>query len=175
MKTDILKIVVDVPAGMRDLEKIKQNILSVHGIEIVIYDDEKWTFWHPETSNINTKDIGEGCVIHSHVWIGKEVKIGKNVRIQSFSFIPDGVIIEDDVFIAPNVIFTNDPDLECKGKKYWKKTLVKKGVKIGAGVCIKAGVTIGKNAKIGMGSVVTKSVPNNQVWAGNPASRISGR
>ena len=66
------------------------------------------------------------CKIHQPTWIGNEVEIGEGTRIQAFAFIPNGVTIEEDVFIGPHVCFTNDPNLVCKGKDYWKKTLVKK-------------------------------------------------
>ena len=89
--------------------------------------------WHKELTNIGTTDIGEDTIIHSHTWIGKDVKIGKRCKIQAFVFIPDGVEIEDDVFIAPHTCFTNDPALTCKGKDFWQKTIVRQGAKIGAG------------------------------------------
>ena len=107
--------------------------------------------------------------IHQPSWIGDEVEIGEGTRIQAFAFIPNGVTIGKDVFIGPHVCFTNDPNLICKGKDYWKKTLVEKGAKIGANSSILAGITIGENATIGMGSVVLKDVPANEVWGGNPA------
>jgi len=110
--------------------------------------------------------------MHKYVWIGEKVKIGEGVRIQPFAFLCDGVTIEDNVFIGPHVCFTNDPQLNCKGPKYWKETLIKKGAKIGAGALIKAGVTIGQNAIVGMGSVVLHNIPDGETWAGNPARRI---
>lgn len=128
--------------------------------------------YKPELSNINTEDIGEGCKIHSHVWIGEKVKIGRRCKIQSFVYIPDGVTLEDDVFVGPGVIFTNDPDLSCKGKDFWKTIVVKQGAKIGAGAIIKAGVIIGENAIVGMGAVVLKDVLANTTVAGNPAKKI---
>lgn len=128
--------------------------------------------YHPEKSIILTKNIGKDSVIHALVWIGKDVKIGNGVKVQAFSFIPDGVTIEDDVFIGPRVTFTNDRNLKVKGKEFWSKVLVKKGAKIGAGSCILAGVIIGENAIIGMGSVVLRDIPNGETWAGNPAIRI---
>lgn len=128
--------------------------------------------YHPEKSVILTKEIGKGSKIHAQVWIGKNVKIGKNVRIQAFVFIPDGVELEDNVFVGPGVIFTNDADLRCEGREFWKKTLVKRGVKIGAGAMIRAGVVIGENAIIGMGSVILNDVPAGKTYAGNPAKEI---
>src|SRR3990167_3670986 len=128
--------------------------------------------WHRNKSIILTDNIGKDCTIHAFVWIGQEVKIGDRAKIQAFSFIPDGVTIEDDVFIGPGVTFTNDRNLSVKGKKFWSETFVKKGAKIGAGSCILAGVNIGENAIIGMGSVVLKDIPSSETWAGNPAIRI---
>ena len=130
--------------------------------------------WHPELSNlqIELKDIGDNTIIHSHTWIGKDVKIGSNVKIQAFSAIYDGVTIEDDVFIGPRVTTTNDAKLEVKGKEFWQKTLIKKGAKLGACCAIKAGVTIGEGAIIGMGAIVLENIPDHEVWAGVPAKRI---
>lgn len=88
------------------------------------------------------------------------------------AFLPDGVTLEDDVFIAPGVIFTNDPKLDVKGKECWKDTVVKKGAKIGAGAMIRAGVTIGEGAIVGMGAVVLNDVPAGEIHAGNPAKFI---
>lgn len=130
--------------------------------------------WHPELSNIQNCEIGDDCKIHSHVWIGDNVIIGNRVKIQAFAFIPDGVIVEDDCFIGPRVTFTNDKNMEIKGKNYWDKTIIKKGAKLGAGVTIIAGVTIGENAKIGAGAVVTKDIPANVVACGVPAKIKAG-
>lgn len=125
--------------------------------------------YNPELSNIHPEaEIGDGCTIHSHVWIGKDVEIGNNVKIQAFTFIPPGVTIEDDCFIGPRVTFTND---KYPPAKDWKpeRTTVKKGASIGAGAIILPGLTIGENARIGAGSVVTRDVPANTLVMGNPA------
>ena len=128
--------------------------------------------WYPHLSNIHPKaDIGEYCVIHSHVWIGEDVHIGNNVKIQAFSFIPDGVTIEGNVFIGPRVTFTNDK-YPPSGGKGWQKTLVCAGASIGAGAIILPGITIGEGAKIGAGAVVTKDVPNFTTVVGNPARPV---
>ena len=118
-------------------------------------------------------EIGDNCNICAQVLIENEVKIGNGVTIKSGVQVWDGITIEDDVFIGPNVTFTNDLFPRSKNPD-WKlsKTVVKKGASIGANATILAGVTIGENAMIGAGSVVTKDVPANTVWYGNPAKFV---
>ena len=114
--------------------------------------------------------IGRNCNINCQVLIENDVLIGDNVTIKPGVQIWDGVTLEDNVFIGPNVTFTND--LIPRSKQYpevFARTLIKKGASIGANSTILAGNTIGENALIGAGSVVTKDVPANTVWFGNPA------
>jgi acetyltransferase-like isoleucine patch superfamily enzyme len=104
------------------------------------------------------------------VLIENDVVIGDNVTIKSGVQVWDGVTIEDNVFVGPNVTFTND--LVPRSKQYpeaFAKTVIKRGASIGANATIVAGHTIGENALIGAGSVVTKNIPDNTVWYGNPA------
>lgn len=128
--------------------------------------ETKTMIYHPEKSVILDCSIGEGCTIHAPVWIGNNVVIGDNVKIQAFSFIPDGVTIGDDSFVGPHVCFTND---KHPPSPEWLKTVVGKHVSIGAGAVILPGVTIGDWAVIGSGSVVTKDVPESVTVVGNPA------
>ena len=102
--------------------------------------------------------------------IENDVKLGNNVTVKSGVQLWDGVTLEDNVFIGPNVTFTNDK--VPRSKMYpdlFLKTLIKKGASIGANSTIVAGHTIGEYAFVGAGSVVTRDIPANTVWYGNPA------
>ena len=117
--------------------------------------------------------IGENCNINCQVFIENNVIIGNNVTIKPGVQIWDGITIEDNVFIGPNATFTNDLFPKSKNIDFdLKQTLIKKGASIGANATILAGLTIGENALIGAGSVVTKDVPANEIWVGNPAKRL---
>ncbi|MGV0939595.1 acyltransferase [Empedobacter falsenii] len=114
--------------------------------------------------------IGNNCNINCQVFIENDVVIGDNVTIKPGVQIWDGITLEDNVFVGPNVTFTNDLFPRSKNSNFeLKKTVIKKGASIGANATILAGITIGENAMIGAGSVVTKDVPDNEIWVGNPA------
>ena len=115
--------------------------------------------------------IGDNCNVCAHCFIENDVKIGDNVTIKCGVYLWDEINIGSNVHIGPNVTFTNDK--YPRSKKYpkgkFEKTVIEDGASIGAGSVILCGITIGKNSMIGAGSVVTKSVPANQLWVGNPA------
>jgi len=114
--------------------------------------------------------IGKECNINAQCFIENDVRIGDGVTIKSGVQVWDGITIEDRVFIGPNVTFTND--FLPRSKQYpdhFLKTLIKKGASLGANSTIIGGITIGEHAMIGAGSVVTKNIPNNTLWFGNPA------
>ncbi|MCJ8013525.1 N-acetyltransferase [Paenibacillus sp. KQZ6P-2] len=125
-----------------------------------------WAFAHISSGVV----IGENCNICDHTYIESHVRIGNNVTIKSGVYIWDGVHIHDNVFIGPNVTFTNDlrPRSKCYPDRY-EETIVEQGASIGANATIVAGNHIGKYAMVGAGSVVTKAIPNNTLWYGNPA------
>ncbi|MBS3101592.1 N-acetyltransferase [Candidatus Woesearchaeota archaeon] len=131
--------------------------------------------------NIYGCEIGDNTKVGSFVEIRDRVKIGKNCKIQAFAFLPQGVILEDEVFIGPHACFVNDkvPRATTGGKlkeigKDWKPltTIVKKGASIGANATILGGITIGENSIVGAGAVVIKDVPKNCIVVGNPAKVI---
>lgn len=122
--------------------------------------------------------VGDNTRIGAFVEIQKKASIGKNCKISSHSFICEGVIIEDNVFIGHNVTFINDlypratnPDGQLQTEEDWTciQTVVKKGASIGSSTTLLCGITIGENAIVGAGSMVTKDVPANATVAGNPA------
>ena len=117
--------------------------------------------------------IGNDCNINCHVFIENDVTIGNRVTIKPGVQLWDGISIEDDVFVGPNVSFTND--LKPRSKQYpatFLRTIVKKRASIGANATLLPGITIGENAMIGAGSVVLGDIPDNTVWVGNPAKQI---
>lgn len=109
--------------------------------------------------------IGSNCNICSHCFIENDVKVGSNVTVKCGVQLWDGVEIEDDVFIGPNVTFCNDKYPKSKNKDFkLEKVIVKKGASIGANATILPGVTIGKNSLVAAGAVVTKDVEKNTIY-----------
>lgn len=115
-------------------------------------------------------EIGSNCNICANVFIENGVKVGNNVTLKSGVQLWTGLLVEDDVFIGPNATFTNDhtPRSGQHPDKYLE-TKICRGASIGANATILCGITIGENAMIGAGAVVTKDIPANSVWYGNPA------
>ena len=129
-------------------------------------------------TNLYGCEIGDDVRIGAFVEIQKGAKVGNRCKISSHSFICEGVILEDEVFIGHNVTFINDlypratnADGQLQSEADWKciPTLVKKGASIGSSATLLCGITVGENAIVGAGSVVTKDVPPNSVVVGNPA------
>lgn len=117
--------------------------------------------------------VGADCNINCHVFIEKDVEIGNFVTVKSGVQIWEGIRIGNHVFIGPNVTFTNDK--YPRSKKHpgeFMKIIIEDGASIGAASVILGGVTIGKNAMVGAGSLVTKSIPDNELWFGSPAKFV---
>ena len=114
--------------------------------------------------------IGKNCNINCHTFIENDVVVGDNVTVKAGVYLWDGISIEDNAFLGPNVTFTND-NLP-RSKQYptsFQRTLIEESASIGANATILGGIVVGKFSMIGAGSVVTKNVPPFSVWYGNPA------
>lgn len=131
--------------------------------------------------NLYGCEIGDDTKIGTFVEIQKNARIGARCKIQSHTFICEGVTIEDDVMVAHGVMFINDPepravnpDGSMQTEEDWVcvPTVVKKRASIGSNATILCGVTIGEGALVGAGAVVTRDVPDNVIVAGNPAREI---
>lgn len=114
--------------------------------------------------------IGKSCNICSHVFIENDVVVGDRVTVKCGVQLWNGITVEDDAFIGPNVTFTNDryPPSDDFSQKI-ERTRVGKRASIGANATILPGVSIGEGAMVGAGSVVTHDVPAGELWLGNPA------
>ena len=131
--------------------------------------------------NLYGCEIGDGTRIGSFVEVQKGVRVGRNCKVSSHTFICEGVTIEDECFIGHGVMFTNDrfpratnPDGSAQSEADWSLELTKvsRQVSIGSGATIVCGITIGQGALIAAGAVVTKDVPDFAVVAGCPAKVV---
>ena len=120
------------------------------------------------STNLYGCELGDNVFVGPFVEIQSNVKVGKNSRISSHSFLCSGVEIGEDCFIAHGVMFTNDKFTEDRDNWVERKTVVGNNVRIGSNATILP-VTIGEGAVIGAGSVVTKDVPAGVTVKGNPA------
>lgn len=130
--------------------------------------------WHFSHVMADSK-IGRGCNIGQNVVISPKVVIGDNVKIQNNVSVYTGVVLEDDVFCGPSMVFTNvtNPRSHVSRKDEYRRTLVRRGASIGANATVVCGNTIGRYAFIGAGAVVTRDIPDYAMVVGNPA-RIVG-
>ena len=137
-----------------------------------IGDDTRiWHFSHV----MSGARIGRACNIGQNVVISPEVVIGDGVKIQNNVSIYTGVVLEDNVFCGPSMVFTNvlTPRSHVSRKHEYHQTLVRKGATLGANATIVCGHTIGAFAFIGAGAVVTRDVPDYALVVGNPG-RVVG-
>ncbi len=128
--------------------------------------------------NLYGCQIGDDTSIGTFVEIQKGVRIGARCKIQSHTFICEGVTIEDEVFVGHNVNFINDrfpraanPDGSRQTEVDWavEPTVVRRGASIGTGAVLLGGITVGAGALVGAGAVVTRDVPAGATVVGNPA------
>ena len=118
--------------------------------------------------------IGARCSLGQNVVVMNSVVIGDNAKIQNNVSLYEGVELEADVFCGPSMVFTNvyNPRSAVSRKNEYRRTLVRRGVSIGANATIVCGVTIGRFAFIGAGAVVNRDVPDYALMAGVPARRM---
>ena len=130
-----------------------------------------WHFCHIMPGAV----IGRGCSLGQNVLVSTGCILGDNVKVQNNVSIYTGVVLEDDVFCGPSMVFTNvvNPRSHVSRKDEYRETLVKRGASLGANCTIVCGHTIGAYAFIGAGAVVTKDVPDYALVVGNPA-RVTG-
>ena len=128
-----------------------------------------------EPVNLYECEIGDNTFVGPFVEIQRNVRIGRNCKIQSHSFICELVTIGDNTFISHGVVFINDKFHNGRpaqrDKKLWKSTNIGKNVSIGSNATILP-VSIIDNVVIGAGSVVTKNITESGTYMGNPAKKI---
>ena len=139
---------------------IDSNVIIGNGTKV-------WHFCHIQSGT----RIGEHCIFGQNCNVGNNVVIGNNVKIQNNVSVYEGVILEDDVFCGPSVVFTNvmNPRSFVSRREEYRTTLVRRGATIGANATVVCGVTIGRYAFVGAGSVVTRDVGDYARVYGNPA------
>src|SRR3977135_4023373 len=131
--------------------------------------------FQPELVNLYGCSIADDTKIGAFVEIQKNASVGVRCKISSHTFICEGVVIEDEVFIGHGVMFTNDrypratnPDGSPQSEADWlvEPTRVKRAASIGSNATIISGVTIGERALVGAGAVVTDNVPDYAIVLG---------
>lgn len=130
-----------------------------------------WAFAHVMKGAI----VGADCNVCDHAFIESGACLGDRVTVKNCVLIWDKVTVQDEVFLGPNMVFTNDMNPRVAFKKSGDKflpTLVRKGASIGANATIVCGVTVGEAAFVGAGSVVIRDVPAHALVVGNPARAI---
>ncbi|MBD2713606.1 N-acetyltransferase [Microvirga sp. STR05] len=126
-----------------------------------------WHFSHLSPGS----ELGEGCSLGQNVFVADGVRLGRNVKVQNNVSLYTGVECHDDVFIGPSAVFTNvlNPRAAVVRRHEYRKTIVERGVSIGANATVVCGVRLGEYAFVGAGSVVTKDLPPYALAYGNPA------
>jgi UDP-2-acetamido-3-amino-2,3-dideoxy-glucuronate N-acetyltransferase len=115
--------------------------------------------------------IGRECSLGQNVFVGADVVIGDRVKIQNNVSVYEGVVLEDDVFCGPSMVFTNviNPRSQVSRRHEFRPTMVRRGATIGANATVICGHTIGQYAFVGAGAVVTRDVPDHALVVGVPA------
>jgi UDP-2-acetamido-3-amino-2,3-dideoxy-glucuronate N-acetyltransferase len=134
-------------------------------------------------TNLYGCQIGDNTQIGPYVEVQRGAVVGANCKIQSHTFICDGVEIEDEVFVGHGVLFINDKypraatDGRLQGEADWEllPTVVERGAAIGSGAVLLGGIRVGEGAMVGAGAVVTRDVAPRATVAGSPARAVAAR
>jgi acetyltransferase-like isoleucine patch superfamily enzyme len=134
-------------------------------------------------TNLYGCTIGDDTRIGTFVEIQRGAVIGARCKVQSHTFVCDGIELEDEVFVGHGVMFVNDRrpratsdggGLQTEDDWELERTLVKRGASLGSGAVVLGGITIGEGALVGAGAVVTRDVAPGETVAGNPARALVG-
>jgi UDP-2-acetamido-3-amino-2,3-dideoxy-glucuronate N-acetyltransferase len=131
-----------------------------------------WAFAHV----MQGATVGADCNVGDHAFIESGARIGDRVTVKNCVLVWNGVTVEDEVFLGPNMVFTNVRNLRWALKpkpEHFLPTHVKRGAAIGANATVVCGVTVGERALLAAGSVLADDAPAYALMAGNPARRIA--
>ncbi|MEK9651313.1 MAG: acyltransferase [Poseidonia sp.] len=116
-------------------------------------------------------DVRIGALAH----VGQRVSIGDRCKVQGTAYIADACVLHDDVFIGPAAVLLNDKFPPSNDREKWAPVVVERGAVIGGNATVVPGCTVGENSVLAAGAVLTKNLPANEVWAGNPARFLMTR
>jgi acetyltransferase-like isoleucine patch superfamily enzyme len=119
--------------------------------------------------------VGADCNVGDHAFIEGGARLGDRVTVKNAVLVWDGVTVQDEVFLGPNMVFTNDLTPRVGFRKAPEElvaTLVRRGATVGANATVVCGVTIGRHAFVAAGAVVVHDVADHALVAGNPARRV---
>jgi UDP-2-acetamido-3-amino-2,3-dideoxy-glucuronate N-acetyltransferase len=120
-------------------------------------------------------NIGPNTSVGALAHIGQHVVVGARCKIQGSAYIADTCVLGDDVFIGPSAVLLNDKFPPSNDRAKWKPVVIESGAVIGGHATIVPGCTVGRNSVLAAGSVLTKDLPEGEVWAGNPARYLMSR
>jgi acetyltransferase-like isoleucine patch superfamily enzyme len=118
--------------------------------------------------------VGRDCNICDRCFVENDVVLGDRVTVKCGVSLYDGLAVENDAFVGPDVVFANDPRPRS-GKRLaaYPRTRIREGASLGAGSIVLPGVTVGRFAMVGAGALLTRDVPDFALVYGNPA-RVHG-
>tara|TARA_B110001452_G_C15170717_1_gene406931 strand:- start:506 stop:1030 length:525 start_codon:yes stop_codon:yes gene_type:complete len=148
---------------MRDQMRVGE---SVSGQRLVL--ERGSIAWTPCHIGKDT-EIGNNCTIGALVHLGRKVIIGHECRIQGGAYVADACVLGERVFLGPNSTLLNDKYPPSGNSLQWQPVRIQNDAVIGGGATVLAGCSVGNNAVLGAGSTLTRNLPDNEVWAGNPA------